>query len=157
MPQRKKTYYGVTLGVLMVRTHFRRFPGDIGNAQTWPFPVQYRVVDEATPRGMTQLAAQDLLAPFKRAAQELIDGGVDGIVTSCGFLSHYQKELADWSPVPVATSSLLQYPVAERLIASHRRVGILTFDAAALRGTCLAAAGVPADAPIAWDCRSSTP
>ena len=27
----RKTYYGVSIGILMVRTHFRRFPGDIGD------------------------------------------------------------------------------------------------------------------------------
>lgn len=144
----RKTYYGVSIGILMVRTHFRRFPGDIGNAETWPFPVQYRIVDEATPQRMTRIHEQDLLEAFKRAAQELIDGGVDGITTTCGFLSLYQRELADWSPVPVATSSLLQYPMAARLIASNKKVGILTFDGNALKGDYLESAGVPADTPV---------
>ena len=49
---RKKTYYGVTVGILMVDSSFRRFVGDIGNAQTWPFPVQ----SEYTTQGkMTSL------------------------------------------------------------------------------------------------------
>ena len=29
-PTRKKTYFGVTLGILMVKSHFRRYLGDIG-------------------------------------------------------------------------------------------------------------------------------
>ena len=149
MIKRTKTYYGVSIGILMVRTRFRRFPGDIGNAGTWPFPVQYRIVEEATPRGMTRIHEQSLLEPFKRAARELIDGGVDGIATTCGFLSHYQRELADWSPVPVAASSLLQYPLAASVIASRRKVGILTFDGAALKGSYLESAGIPADTPVA--------
>ena len=41
---RKRTYYGVPLGILMLDTQFERFNGDIGNAQTWPFPVQYKIV-----------------------------------------------------------------------------------------------------------------
>lgn len=155
MTHRRRTYYGVSIGILMVRSHFRRFPGDIGHADTWPFPVQYRIVDEATPQRVTNMHTHSLLDPFKRAAQELIDDGVDGIVTSCGFLSLYQRELADALTVPVATSSLLQYPLAARIIPSDRKVGILTFDAEALRGDYLAAVGVPADTPIAGMPRAS--
>ena len=149
MTPRKKTYYGVSIGILMVKTHFRRFPGDIGNAETWPFPVQYRIVDEAIPRHMTRIHEHDLLEPFKRAAQELIDGGVDGIATTCGFLSHYQQALVDALPVPVATSSLLQFPMVSRLISSDRRVGLLTFDRSALKDSYLEAVGIPPDTPIA--------
>jgi hypothetical protein len=98
---------------------------------------------------MTRIHERSLLEPFKRAARELIDGGVDGIATSCGFLAHYQKELADWSPVPVAASSLLQYPMAARLIASGKSVGILSFDGDALQGAYLQSAGIPADTPVA--------
>jgi hypothetical protein len=149
MMNRARTYYGVSIGILMVRTRFRRFPGDIGHAGTWPFPVQYRIVEEATPRRMTRIHERSLLEPFRRAARELIEGGVDGIAATCGFLSHYQKELADWSPVPVAASSLLQYPMAARIIASGKRVGILSFDGDALKGSYLESAGIPADTPVA--------
>jgi hypothetical protein len=149
MMNRARTYHGVSIGILMVRTRFRRFPGDIGHAGTWPFPVQYKIVEEATPQRMTRIHERSLLEPFKRAAQELIDGGIDGIATSCGFLAHYQQELADWSPVPVAASSLLQYPMATRLIASGKRVGILSFDGDALQGAYLQSTGIPADTPVA--------
>jgi hypothetical protein len=132
----------------MVKTHFRRFPGDIGNAETWSFPVQYRIVEESSPDRMTELHQASLLAPFKRAARELIAAGVDGIVTTCGFLSIYQKELADDCGVPVATSSLLQVPLVQRLIPSNKRVGILTYDGAALTGPYLEAAGISPDTPV---------
>ena len=145
---RRKIIYGVTIGILMVKTHFRRFPGDIGNAETWSFPVQYRIVEDSSPAQMTALHETSLLAPFKKAAQELIDAGVDGIATTCGFLSIYQKELADFCGIPVATSSLLQVPLVERLIPSGQRVGILTYDGNALRGPYLAAAGIAPDTPV---------
>lgn len=32
MAAAKKTYYGVSVGILMVKTHFRRYLGDIGHA-----------------------------------------------------------------------------------------------------------------------------
>ena len=148
MASRKKTYHGVTVGILMVNTRFRRFPGDIGNAETWPFPVQYRIVKDATPSHMTDLHRTSLLEPFKQAALELVDAGVDGITTTCGFLALYQRELADTCGVPVATSSLLQVPVVERLIPADKRVGIITYSAEGLTPAHLTAAGAPADSPV---------
>jgi hypothetical protein len=145
---RKKTFYGVTVGILMVRSQFRRWPGDIGHAGTWSFPVQYRIVHEAVPARMTRLHSASLLEPFKAAAQELIDGGVDGITTTCGFLSIYQRELADFCSVPVATSSLLQVPMVERMLPTGKRVGILTYDGAALNGPYLRAVGIAEDTPV---------
>jgi aspartate/glutamate racemase len=144
----KKTFYGVTVGILMVKTHFRRYLGDIGHAGTWPFPVQYRIVEDAVPAKMTNLHEASLLEPFKKAARELVDAGVDGITTTCGFLSIYQKELTDFCGVPVATSSLLQVPMVQRIIPSTKRVGILTYNGDALNGPYLEAVGIAADTPV---------
>ena len=47
--EHKRTYYGVPIGILMLDSKFERFNGDIGNAQTWPFPVQYKIVRGAVP------------------------------------------------------------------------------------------------------------
>ncbi|MBB3211867.1 hypothetical protein FHW67_001135 [Herbaspirillum sp. Sphag1AN] len=148
MANTKKTFYGVSIGILMVKTHFRRYLGDIGHAGTWPFPVQYRIVADAVPAKMTDLHQTSLLEPFKQAARELVEAGVDGITTTCGFLSIYQRELADFCGVPVATSSLLQVPLVQRLIASDKQVGILTYDGAALSGAYLEAVGIAPDTPV---------
>ena len=37
-------FYGVAVGILLLDTRFPRPPGDIGNAETFDFPVVYRVV-----------------------------------------------------------------------------------------------------------------
>lgn len=145
---RRKTYYGVTIGILMVETYFRRYEGDIGNAATWPFPVQYRIVRGATPARMTGLHDGALLEPFRRAALELIEEGVDGICTTCGFLAYYQKELAAACSVPVAASALLQAPMVARTLPAGRRVGILTYDGAALGAPYLEAVGVDPATPV---------
>lgn len=137
-----------TLGILLVKTHFRRYQGDIGNAQTWPFPVIYKVVEEAIPQRMGHLGEHQLLEPFKRAAQQLIDEGVDGITTSCGYLSWYQRELAAWSPVPVVTSSLLQYVTLQQILPAERQPLILTFDESTLKADYLTRVGIPADAAV---------
>ena len=94
MPDRKRTYHGVSIGILMLDTSFERFNGDIGNACTWPFPVQYRIVHDATPNRVTRPEGPDMLDAFMVAADDLIAAGVDGISTTCGFLALYQRELA---------------------------------------------------------------
>jgi len=136
------------IGVLMLDTRFQRLPGDIGNARSWSVPVQFRVVRGASPRRVIEEADPALLQPFIEAAQELIALGVRGIATSCGFLALFQQAMAAALPVPVATSSLLQAPLIERMLPAGRRVGILTYSPDALTPRHLAAVGVAADTPI---------
>jgi hypothetical protein len=63
----------------MLDTAFERFNGDVGNARTWPFPVQFRIVTGATPNQVTRPEGPDMLEEFKVAADELIAGGVDNL------------------------------------------------------------------------------
>ena len=108
----------------MLDTKFERFNGDIGNAQTWPFPVQYKIVHGAVPNKVVDtLNNRDLFQRFADAADELIAEGVDGITTTCGFLALYQQELAAHCSVPVATSALLQVPMVARMLPKGKRPG----------------------------------
>ncbi|MGO4404358.1 aspartate/glutamate racemase family protein [Bosea sp. RAF48] len=138
----------LSVGVLMLDTHFQRLPGDIGNGRTWPFPVQFRVVRGADPAAIVHGRPEEFLEPFIAAALDLVACGVRGITTSCGFLALLQRELADALPVPVATSSLLQAPLIEAMLPGGQQVGILTFAAEALTTRHLAAVGVRPDTPI---------
>jgi hypothetical protein len=146
--QRRRIYYGAPIGILMLETYFERFNGDIGNARTWPFPVQYKVVRGAVPEKVTNLTSHDLLQLFKDAADELIAEGVDGITTTCGFLSLYQQDLADHCSVPVATSALLQVPLVQRILPKGKRVGILTFSAEQLTAPYLDKVGIDPSTPV---------
>ena len=150
MPKRKRTYYGVPIGILMIETYFERFNGDIGNAQTWPFPVQYKHRHgRDAEQGDETLNNRDMLERFKAAADELIAAGVDGITTTCGFLALYQQELAAHCSVPVATSALLQVPMVARILPRGKRPAILTFSAEGLTGKHLEAVGIdPQDAGV---------
>ena len=42
-----KALYGASVGILMLDAQFPRIIGDMGNAQTWPFPVHYKIVRQA--------------------------------------------------------------------------------------------------------------
>jgi Asp/Glu/Hydantoin racemase len=143
-----KAVYGAAIGILMLEARFPRIPGDIGNAETFPFPVLYKVVIGASPDRVVRRRAEGLLDAFVDGARELVAMGADGITTNCGFLSLFQKELAAACAVPVATSSLMQAPLIERLLPPGQRVGILTVSEASLTSEHLEAAGVSAETPV---------
>lgn len=143
-----KSIYGAAVGILMLEARFPRIPGDMGNAETWPFPVLYRVVRGASPERVVKEKAEGLLPAFLEAGRELVALGADGITTNCGFLSLYQAELARHVGVPVATSSLMQVPWVEALLPPGKRVGILTISAQSLTPEHLRAAGVDPATPV---------
>jgi Asp/Glu/hydantoin racemase len=143
-----KTLYGARVGILMLETRFPRIPGDMGNAETWPFPVLYKVVPGASPRRVVCEKAAGLLDEFLGAADELARLGADGITTTCGFLSLYQREIAAHVGVPVATSSLMQIPFIERVLPPGKRVGVLTVSASNLTAEHLHAAGADPATPV---------
>jgi hypothetical protein len=144
-----KAVYGAPLGILMLQARFPRIPGDMGNAGTWPFPVLYRVVRGASPERVVLQGADGLLDAFLQAAAELVEQGAEAITTNCGFLAIFQRELAAHVRVPVATSALIQVPWVQTLLPPGKRVGVVTVSAGSLTPRHLAAAGVPADTPIA--------
>jgi hypothetical protein len=147
-----KALYGARVGILMLETRFPRISGDMGNAETWPFPVLYKVVPGASPRRVVCDKAEGLLDEFLAAAAELVHLGADGITTTCGFLSLYQREIAAHVGVPVATSSLMQIPLIEFVLPPGKRVGVLTVSAASLTEEHLRAAGAdPATAVTGTD------
>ena len=143
-----KSLYGASVGILMLETRFPRIPGDMGNAGTWPFPVLYKVVPGASPRRVVCDKAAGLLDEFLAAAKELVRLGADGITTTCGFLSLYQRQIAAHVGVPVATSSLMQIPLIERILPPGKRVGVLTVSGAHLGTEHLLAAGADPATPV---------
>ncbi len=143
-----KMLYGARVGILMLETRFPRIPGDMGNAETWPFPVLYKVVPGASPHRVVYEKAAGLLDEFLAAAAELVRLGADGITTTCGFLSLFQREISAHVGVPVATSSLMQIPFIERVLPLGKRVGVLTISAASLTEEHLRAAGADPTTPV---------
>ena len=137
-----------SIGVIMLDTRFPRFPGDVGNEQTWPFPVIFKVVEGTLAQDVVHATAQQDLQPFIDAAIELEQAGVLGITTSCGFLSLAQAEIASHLQVPFAASALVQLPWVQALLPPGRQCGILTIDSRALRPEHLRAAGIHTHPPV---------
>jgi len=143
-----KSVYGARIGVLMLDTDFPRIPGDIGNAETWPFPMMFRVVRGATSQVAIDQRSPESLQAFIAAGKDMVADGAEGLTTSCGFLTVYQDELAAACGVPVAASSLMQVPMVDRLLPPGKRTGILTINSTFLTPAHLKAAGIAPDTPI---------
>jgi Asp/Glu/hydantoin racemase len=136
------------LGILMLDTRFPRIDGDLGNPETFPFPVLVARIAGATPQRVVDEQAAGLLDPFIEGGRALVREGAAAIATTCGFLSLFQRPLAERLGVPVAASSLLLVPLVERLLPTGRRAGIITFSKEKLTVAHLGAAGAATDTPV---------
>ena len=144
-----KTVYGARGGILMLDTKWPRPPGDTGNAETWPFPVIYKVVPGASARVVIHEQGRGLGQAFLDGAAELVKAGADGITTTGGFLAIFQDQLAAHVKVPVASSSLLQIPLVQRLLPPGKRVGVLSVHGDRITPEHWQACGAPLDTPVA--------
>ena len=120
---------GFDIGIVMQRDTVRRPVGDVGNAKSFPFPVLYRQVHDATVWDLfdppTALGAPE---PWVEAARDLERAGVKGISGGCGFMAIHQPAMAAAVDVPVFTSALLWVPLVAPLLGRDRRIGIMTVN-----------------------------
>ncbi|KIN65533.1 hypothetical protein Z945_576 [Sulfitobacter noctilucae] len=137
------------LGILMLDTRFPRIIGDVGNPDTWPFPVRYGVVAGATPQAIVCADMTPFVEAFISQGHALVREGCIGIATTCGFLSLMRPQLATALGVPVAASALEQAGQIIPMLAHGKRLGVLTISAESLSDAHLAAAGVPLETPVA--------
>jgi hypothetical protein len=143
-----RNLYGHTIGILVLDTVFPRIPGDIGHAGTFPFPVLYHKVRNASPSRVVREGDPALLEGFIQGARALEASGVLAITTSCGFLAMFQRELTEAVRVPVFTSALQLVPLVSRMLGPDRAVGILTVEGRALGPRHLAGAGITEDVNV---------
>lgn len=139
---------GGPIGILSLQTRFPRIPGDVGCPDSYDLPVIVRQVPGATPDRVVHERAAGLLDAFAAAGRQLVAEGARGLVTTCGFLVLHQDALQRRLPVPLATSALLQIPLAERQLPPGCCVGVVTASAAALSPDHLAAAGADPATPV---------
>jgi len=123
-----------TIGVLKLNTNFPRLPGDIGNPDSFRYPVCYCTIDAAVPANITiadSLSLQ-LQEEFSKGCKKLADKNVSLITTTCGFLSSIQSQLASVSETPVICSSLALLPMLAPIHGDAKHLGVLTFNSEAL-------------------------
>ena len=140
-----RTTYGYDVGIIMLDTQFPRIVGDIGNAKSFGYPVLYEKVENWKPNKVVLDLNKSDIEPFIHAAQKLEKSGCRVISTSCGFLSLFQKELADCVDAAVVTSALLMAPMIKNTISGHKKVCILTANKSTLSDFHLSAVGIQRD------------
>ena len=121
--------YGMGLGIIILDDVYPGFPGDVRNASAYPFPIQYEIAEGVDIQALVW--AEDkapCLEPIRRAAKKLERMGCRAIAAECGYFAYFQKDIAGYVDVPVFMSSLLQVPLAQRLIGPDKVVGILVAE-----------------------------
>lgn len=118
--------YGMGLGIILLDDVYPGFPGDVRNASGYPFPIQYEIAEGVDiKRLVVQEDKTACLEPVLAAARKLEWMGCRAIAAECGYFAYFQQEVAGSVRVPVFMSSLLQVPLAQRLVGPDQVVGIL--------------------------------
>ena len=134
--------YGHAVGIILVDVRTPFIPGDVGNASTYPFPVVYRTVPDVTLERLIDKGDKSLTGNVIKTAKELENMGVRAIASDCGYMIHFQAEVAAAVSVPVIMSSLIQLPMLERSIGPDRKIGVICANKPRLTNDMLALAGL---------------
>ncbi|MFO7784399.1 MAG: aspartate/glutamate racemase family protein [Thermodesulfobacteriota bacterium] len=142
VPKKSQSWYGIPVGILILNATYPCIPGNVGNATSFPFPVRYKEVSEASIHGLINQRDPALIEPFINGARELEAEGVRAIAGACGFMALFQREIADSVRIPVCMSSLLQIPFIRQILPRGKMIGVLTANAGALTDKHFTAVGV---------------
>lgn len=127
---RRQSWYGEDIGILILDAAYPCVPGNVGNATSFPFPVRYEEVQGASIDRLLNQRDPTLVEPFIAAARALEARGVRAITGACGFMALFQQEVAAAVSIPVGLSSLLQIPLIGAVCGGT--TGIITANAAQL-------------------------
>ncbi|MEA3360365.1 MAG: aspartate/glutamate racemase family protein [Thermodesulfobacteriota bacterium] len=143
---KKQSWYGESIGILILDATYPCIPGNVGNASTFSFPVRYKVVKGASIERLIKLKDMTLLSCFIDAAIELQEEGVKAITGACGFMALFQQEVSDAVNVPVFLSSLLQIPFIYQI--TKQKIGIITADSKSLTPDHFISVGINKEIPL---------
>jgi len=143
---KKQSWYGESIGILILDATYPCIPGNVGNASTFSFPVRYKVVKGASIERLIKVKDMTLLSSFIDAAVELQEEGVKAITGACGFMALFQREVSDAVDVPVFLSSLLQIPFIYQI--KKQKIGIITADSKSLTPEHFISVGVNKEIPL---------
>ncbi|MDD5922053.1 MAG: aspartate/glutamate racemase family protein [Eubacteriales bacterium] len=133
---------GYPIGIVYIENiNYPLIPGNVVNACTYDFPVRMKAVKNLTN---DRLFNNDptILDDILDAARSLVEeDGVRAICSACGFFGNYQQQVREALDVPVAMSSLVQFPWIQGLIRPGQKIGILTANKNSLNDTLLKSCG----------------
>ena len=86
--------YGMGLGIIILDDVYPGFPGDVRNASTYDFPVQYQIVEGVDIDALVfKEDKSPCLVPIQMAAKQLERMGCRAISAECGYFAYFQKEI----------------------------------------------------------------
>lgn len=144
--RKSQSWYGESIGILILDATYPCIPGNVGNASTFPFPVRYQEVSGASIDRLLNQRDPSLLEPFINAAKKLESRGVKAITGACGFMAQFQTQVRAAVNIPVFLTSLLQVPFIFQI--TGRPVGIITANSACLTPAHFKGAGIPDGLPL---------
>lgn len=138
--------YGMGLGIIILDDVYPGFPGDVRNATSYSYNVQFEIVQGVDiQRLVFSKDKSPCLDPILQAALNLEKKGCRAISAECGYFAYFQKEIAAELRVPVFMSSLLQVPWAQQVISPQQVVGIFVGSRQAVSSEHLSAVGIRPD------------
>ncbi|MBW7921110.1 MAG: aspartate/glutamate racemase family protein [Rubellimicrobium sp.] len=117
--------YGHDIGILLIDCRTPFIPGDVGNATSYRYPVLYRTVPDVTLDRLINRGDLSLTGNVLATARGLEAVGVRAITSDCGYMLHFQKQVAAAVSIPVMLSPLLQLPFVESLLGDDAAIGII--------------------------------
>lgn len=134
------------VGVMLLENTHLRGPGSIANPGSYSGEALFETLPGVMGRVLVNHPERVRDAVVATALQ-LCGRGADILTMNCGFGVLFQRDLVEATRVTIASSSLLLLPTLATVHAG--KVGVITFDKAALSDAHLAAAGWPQSAPLA--------
>ena len=125
------------VSLLQLDTSFPRIAGDIGSADTWRAELDIHMVPDLSVARVINRVPGD--TDISGIAAAMAGARGDLLTTSCGFLCHWQDQLAANTSKPFVSSALLALPeLRERYPGDE--LAILTFDSDVLTSPAFAPA-----------------
>lgn len=134
------------LGVLRLENGRIPLPGSCTEEETYGYPVILRHVPGAWGENVTK-GDRSVCAAYVQCAREMEAAGCAAVVTTCGFTSLFQADMAAAVSIPVAASTLLLVPMVLATLPADAELAVLTYDASRLSAAHCAAAGWSRDDP----------
>jgi hypothetical protein len=135
-------WYGADLGIAVLDGGIPAPIGDVSNVYSFGVPVQYDVMPGIGGLDLIGGIRDDVECSLRDSVERLASRGARIAFTGCGMLGQYQRIAADAAPIPIGTSSLLQVPLALRVVPTSQRVLVLGVDRAWVRDEHLVECGV---------------
>lgn len=134
--------YGFSIGVLMLDCNIAFIPGDVGNASSYRFPVQFKLVPGATTDAVVGRQDPALIPHFVEAARSLAAQGVRAITGDCAYMGAYQAAVAGAVDIPVFLSSLMQVPMVTSMLGPDQKLAVLVANGKTVSDRLLEPVGI---------------